>query len=198
MSVDKMGAVTEHRLADADLARRLDEFTDVMRRLAAGDFDARAARDDLGTPTDVLAFLINAVAEELGAVFARAERKSHYLATVLEAVADPLAVVTPTGVIERVNAAMAAALNRDVEELLGELWTTLLPLGATTDWFDDAQRGRTVRNRDVRFKAAQGSIELVTTAAPIRDGAALLGVVIVARDLRLQRELARLVDARLE
>jgi len=43
----------------------LDDITQVLVRVAGGDFDARAPRDHSGSPWDVLAFLVNATAEEV-------------------------------------------------------------------------------------------------------------------------------------
>jgi len=47
--------------------------------LAAGNFDARARRDFTGSPTDVLAFLVNSCAEEIGALFSETVRQRDQL-----------------------------------------------------------------------------------------------------------------------
>ncbi len=44
---------------------RLEQITDVLVRLAGGDFSARAPRSFEGDPWDVLAFMVNATAEEV-------------------------------------------------------------------------------------------------------------------------------------
>ena len=44
---------------------KLDSITQVLVRLAGGDFEARAERDHSGDPWDVLAFLVNATSEEV-------------------------------------------------------------------------------------------------------------------------------------
>lgn len=46
-------------------SERLDSITQVLVRVAGGDFEARAPRDHNGDPWDVLAFLVNATAEEV-------------------------------------------------------------------------------------------------------------------------------------
>jgi len=48
-----------------DTPDRLESITQVLVRVAGGDFDARALRDHSGDPWDVLAFLVNATAEEV-------------------------------------------------------------------------------------------------------------------------------------
>jgi two-component system C4-dicarboxylate transport sensor histidine kinase DctB len=48
-----------------DSGARLEQITDVLVRVAGGDFSARASRSHDGDPWDVLAFLVNATAEEV-------------------------------------------------------------------------------------------------------------------------------------
>jgi histidine kinase len=48
-----------------DTPDRLESITQVLVRVAGGDFDARALRDHSGDAWDVLAFLVNATAEEV-------------------------------------------------------------------------------------------------------------------------------------
>lgn len=75
-----------------DLQRGVEQLSDVLSRMAAADFEARAVRRLDGSPLDVLAFLVNATAEELGGLYAeltetndRLERQAH--ATVNERLA---------------------------------------------------------------------------------------------------------------
>jgi two-component system C4-dicarboxylate transport sensor histidine kinase DctB len=46
-------------------SEQLDNITQVLVRVAGGDFEARAPREHSGDPWDVLAFLVNATAEEV-------------------------------------------------------------------------------------------------------------------------------------
>lgn len=56
---------------------RLEQITEVLVRLAGGDFSARATRSYQGDPWDVLAYMVNATAEEVAFVIAqlREERR---------------------------------------------------------------------------------------------------------------------------
>ncbi len=57
----------------------VEDLSATLVRLASGDFDARAQRDLSGSPTDVLAFLVNGCAEEIGALFAKTEAQQQRL-----------------------------------------------------------------------------------------------------------------------
>ena len=52
------------------LKHGVEELSEVLSRMAAADFDARVERSFDRSPLDVLAFLVNATAEELGALYA--------------------------------------------------------------------------------------------------------------------------------
>jgi C4-dicarboxylate-specific signal transduction histidine kinase len=67
------GGVDELEAAVADL-------TDVLRAVASGDFSRRARRSMRGNPVDVLAFLVNATAEEVSHLVEELERTRQQLA----------------------------------------------------------------------------------------------------------------------
>jgi two-component system, sensor histidine kinase AauS len=67
VSTEQLAHPTSEPLPELGLesGARLEQITDVLVRVAGGDFSARAPRSNDGDPWDVLAFLVNATAEEV-------------------------------------------------------------------------------------------------------------------------------------
>ncbi len=63
----------------AQLKMRVAQLIDVLTRFAAGDWQARAGRDGSGDPWDVLAYMINATIEEIGALVGELRRQRETL-----------------------------------------------------------------------------------------------------------------------
>ncbi len=61
------------------LESAVEELTTVLLAVARGDFSQRATRDFSGAPLDVLAYLVNSTAEEVGALVAQLEAERHEL-----------------------------------------------------------------------------------------------------------------------
>ncbi len=61
------------------LESAVEELTTVLLAVARGDFSQRAARDFSGAPLDVLAYLVNSTAEEVGALVAQLEAERQEL-----------------------------------------------------------------------------------------------------------------------
>ena len=70
--------------------------TDVLVRMVAGEYDARVERSFDGSPEDVLAYLVSAVAEELQGLFEEREQKHALLEeqAARQAIAERAAVTT--------------------------------------------------------------------------------------------------------
>src|SRR5688572_18424864 len=80
--------VSERESMRRALEEEVAKLSEVFLALASGDFDARAERSGRGDPVDVLAYLLNNTAEELGGAFAELERQRGVLEAILDAMLD--------------------------------------------------------------------------------------------------------------
>lgn len=91
-----------------ELAQALAPMTDVLVALAAGDFEARVPRTLDGGPVDVLAFLVNAMADEVAVLVQDLERER----AALEAARDKLVLAEKLVAIGEISAGVAHELNQ--------------------------------------------------------------------------------------
>lgn len=178
----------------AALVAGVERLSEAFLALAAGDFSARAPRSEAGDPLDVLAFLFNNTAAEIGDAVREVDRQRAVVEAILDSMLDGVVLVDAAGTIQRTNAAFARVLGRAAEELHGA------PLDARDRAFAidlvDRVAAAPVRDRDLRFLDVRGElVPLSVNASPQRgaDGAPA-GAAIVARD---EREL-RQAQARLQ
>ena len=102
-----------------ELEERVAQLGGHFVELAAGDFDVRAPRDDSGDPMDVLAFLFNSMAEEVGGAFREVEGQRSLLEVVFESMQQGILLISQAGLIEGSNRVMAELFDRPVEVLIG-------------------------------------------------------------------------------
>lgn len=119
----------------------LDNITQVLVRVAGGDFEARAPRDHSGDPWDVLAFLVNATSEEV-----------QHLVTDLQSQRQEL----ETARAQLVQAEKLVALGQLAGGVAHELNQPLTAILALTELLLERERPRELERQDV---------ELIWTAA---------------------------------
>ncbi|UJR83342.1 ATP-binding protein [Sandaracinus amylolyticus] len=179
------------------LEQGVQALSESFLRLAAGDFEARAARSLEGDPLDVLAYLFNNTAAEVGGAFAELERQRSVLAAILDSMIDGVLVLDASGGILRANPAIARLLGWQHGELVGRSLASLLAARESPLAVDPsgALAGERFRDRRVAFVTARGEVlTLTVNASAQREGSgALAGIVLVARDDReLQQAQAQL------
>jgi two-component system, NtrC family, sensor kinase len=190
-------------LAEREASRRalesgVAELSEAFLKLAAGDFEARATRSERGDPLDVLAFLLNNTAGEVGAIVGEARRQREVLEVTFESMLDGVLVVDDKGAVRQTNTSFARALGYERAALLGKRFNDLLAPSAqlaTVRLIDQVAIGD-VRGRELPFRTATGEmLSLSVNASGQRDATtgALIGIVLVARDDReLQKAQAQL------
>lgn len=200
--VNLIGEELQRLLRERDASLRELEagvaaLSEAFLRIAAGDFSARVTRSERGDPMDVLAYLLNNTAGELGDVFAALDRERHVVTSILDAMVDGVLLIDTEGRIQRANAAMAHLLGRKVCSCIGQPVSEIL---AARDVDLAAQlRGALAAgrftDRVVRFRGAGDEIVALTVNGSVTTDAAgtPTGIVLVARDDRaLQQAQARL------
>ncbi len=193
MFVNQIAEELGRLLAERDASRLALEsgvaaLSEAFLKLAAGDFSARAARSEKGDPLDVLAFLLNNTAAEIGEIVDDARKKHALLQATLESMIDGVVVLDEKGVVRQTNTSFGRALGYAREELLERRFNDLLAPSAqrtTAQLLDEVKRGD-VQGREVLFRTEGGEIlALSVNASAQRDGAdAPIGLVLVARDDR--------------
>lgn len=128
--------------------------------------------DELGE----LARTFNSMSEGL----ARTTVSNEYLDGILRQMADALIVTDVDGVVRKSNSAAAELLSCPETDLHGRDVASIFPLDR------QAARGQSFRNMEVRVESGTaGSIPVLLSGSPMYDArGALLGLVLVAKDLR--------------
>jgi two-component system NtrC family sensor kinase len=192
MFVNQIADELGRLLSERDASRRalevgVAELSEAFLKLSAGDFTARAPRNESGDPLDVLAYLLNNTAAEVGDIVDAAHRQREVLQATLESMVDGVLVVDDKGAVRQTNTSFARALGYDREALLGKRLSELLAPSAqlaTVRILDEVVHGE-VRGRELPFRTASGEpLLLSVNASAQRDATAgrLAGVVLVARD----------------
>lgn len=192
MFVNQIADELGRLLAERDASRRaleqgVAELSEAFLKLAAGDFTARATRSERGDPLDVLAYLLNNTAAEVGDIVGEARRQHDVLEATLESMLDGVLLVDDKGNIRQTNTSFCRALGYEREALLARRFNDLLAPSAqlaTGRLLDEVAHGD-VRGRELPFRTAKGEpLLLSVNASAQRDvtTGALVGVVLVARD----------------
>jgi PAS domain S-box-containing protein len=180
-----------------ELEERVRELGEQFVALAAGNFEARARRSFRGDPMDVLAYLFNNTAVEVGDLVTGHERQRVVLEAILEAMLDGVLLLDAAGTIQRNNGAVAQLLGHEAAALAGRPFGGLLAAseaGFAASLAARVQAGP-FRDRDTLFRTATGDVvSFSVNGSPYRDPAgALVGIVLVVRDDRpLKAALAQL------
>lgn len=186
--------IRERERATEELRTSIAQLSEQFVRLAAGDFSVRASRTGSGDPLDVLAYVFNNTADEVGQAFREIDRQKTLLESIVESMIDGLLLLDKDGRVRRANGAIAFVLGAPAQELVGLSVADLLAPGGQPLAEALLQLGEqgAMRGREALFRGRGGEeLALTLSAAPCvgRDGA-LIGIVVVARDDR-QLKLAR-------
>jgi PAS domain S-box-containing protein len=184
--VDRL--VRERERANQELRASIALLSEQFVKLAAGDFTVRALRSGSGDPLDVLAYLFNNTADEVGDAFRELDRQKTMLEAILESMIDGLLLLDQDGRVRRGNGAIAFLLGMPASELVGLPVGELLapaeqPLAHALLGVRDQGP---IRGREAYFQRCDGAeLALTLSAAPcIGSDGALVGIVVVARDDR--------------
>ncbi len=151
-------------------------LSDVLLGVARGDFGVRANRDFTGSPTDVLAFLVNSMAEEVGDLV----RQLHEERQELQRTRDQLLLAAKLTSLGELAAGVAHELNQPLTaiHMLVELLTarpnaTIAESHGDLETLSEAARrmGRIVDS--VRMFGRAAPLKMVPLAAPAAVQAAL-------------------------
>ena len=194
MFVNQIADELGRLLAERDASRHaleigVAELSEAFLKLSGGDFTARAPRSERGDPLDVLAYLLNNTAAEIGDIVGVAERQREVLQATLESMVDGVLVVDDKGAIKQTNTSFSRALGYEREALLGKRLNEVLAPSAqlaTIKILEEVAHGD-VRGRELPFRTASGEpLVLSVNASAQRDVTlgSLVGVVLVARDER--------------
>ena len=180
--------VRERERERDELRASIAQLSEHFVRLAAGDFSARAARSGSGDPLDVLAYMFNNTADEVGEAFRELDRQKTLLEAILDSMIDGLLLLDQTGRVRRGNGAIGSLLGVPAAELIGRTVADLLAVSERplAEMLLQVREQGAIRGREALFRARGGEeLALTLSAAPCigRDGA-LVGIVVVMRDDR--------------
>jgi PAS domain S-box-containing protein len=182
--LDRLLAERERRHRELEASTK--DLSELFLALAAGNFDVRARRSGRGDPMDVLAYLFNNTAGEIGDAFAEIDRQRRMLEAILESMLDGVLLLDAGGIIRRANGAIA--------RMIGYTLVPGVPIGsllAAGEQDFAASLPQLVaagpfRDRDTVFRTADVSaLSLSLSGSPQHEpDGTLSGIVLVARDDR--------------
>src|SRR5262249_27659142 len=155
-----------------DLEGGVRALSEQFLELAGGNFSARVARSFRGDPLDVLAYLFNQTAVEIGDMVLQRERQHTVLEAILESMLDGVLLCDGAGVVQRPNSAISQLLGYEVTQLTGKHIGALLAeseaeLAAAL--VERVAQGP-FRDRDTLFRTASGElISMAVNASACRD-----------------------------
>jgi two-component system, NtrC family, sensor kinase len=180
--------VSERERMRQSLEDDVANLSEVFLALASGHFEVRAARSGRGDHADVLAYLVNNTAEELGGAFGELERQRSVLAAILDAMLDGVLLLDAQSTILRSNAAIAQLLGTTSAQLGGRPLASILAPNehAFAGELSTSVATASFRDRTTVFLTPKGDfVPLAVNGSPYRDATgAIQGVVLVARDDR--------------
>ncbi len=103
-----------------DHGPKLAPFIDAMMQLARAEFGARIHRSYKGDSIDVLGFLFNSLADELGTVFGDLERQRDEMRTLVDCMTEGLIVLDEAGHIQSLNRSLRVTLGTDSQAVVGQ------------------------------------------------------------------------------
>jgi len=180
--------LTERERERAALESGVNALSELFLRLAAGDFAVRAPRTGKGDPMDVLAFLFNNTAAEVGDAFSELSRQHQVFEAILESMIDGVLLLDAGGTVLRANRAAGELLGAPPGDLAGRRIERLLANKEKTfaERLTEVVERGPFRDRTTLFVGADGkALSLTVNGSPQRDSdGKLVGVVLVARDDR--------------
>ncbi len=188
--------------ANGQIGREVAALSDVLLGVARGEFDVRADRDFSGGPMDVLAFLVNSMAEEVGDLV----RQLHEERQELQRTRDKLLLAAKLASLGELAAGVAHELNQPLTaiHMLIELLTarpdaTIAESHRDLETLSEAARrmGSIVDNVRMFGRAAPLKLVALAALAPVQAALALLSEGLerqgVHAELRLDRALPEVI-----
>ncbi len=177
------------------IARSLRALTDAAHAIGEGRLDDRVEIDS----KDEIGLLGQAINEMIDQLSSTTVSKS-YVENIVQSMADPLVVVDPHVKIAMVNQAALDLLGYEREELLGKPVMTIFAHAgrnrgaAIKQTIEQALAG----NVETKFKVRpDGEIPVSLSSALVREGNDVLGLVIVAKDITVQKQFeTELIEAK--
>ena len=154
----------------------------VMRRLAEGEYSARAPRGESGLGSEV-----NRLAERFGAAVSELSHDKAQLEAVLDQMTEAVVAVDASGAVLFVNPALSRLLGVDGAAARGRLYLESLRHNGISELIAAVLRDRRVLAQEIRLFARE---ELVfdAHAAPLLQEGRLAGALVVLHDItRLRR-----------
>jgi PAS domain S-box-containing protein len=178
----------ERELQQLELERAVQRLAEAFASLAAGNFRIRAPRTGKGDPIDVLSFLLNNTAVELGNAFTEIERQRAVVEAVLDSMVDGVLLLSGDGKVLRANRAMERLLGWEHPPALAGASFHSLLASRDRDVATTIRQaaGTAPRDREVLFVGKSGAVvplSINVSTVQSADGA-LHGTVVVARDER--------------
>ncbi|TPV96528.1 MAG: GHKL domain-containing protein [Myxococcales bacterium FL481] len=173
----------------------LDSITHVMRRIAAGDFSARLERDLSGDESDVLAFLVNSLAEEVGTLVEELHREREEL----RATRDLMVQTEKLAALGLLAGGVAHEINQPltvIHSLVGMMrMSEEVPISEHADDLDlvvaAAERiGRIVDSVRTYGRADPFALEPIDPLGPVADALVLVGDVLRQSGVRVVERIA--------
>ncbi len=171
-----------------ELESGVSALSELFLRLAAADFSVRAQRSNTGDPLDVLAYLFNNTAAEVGEAFAEIERQRAVLAAIFESMIDGVLVLDGQGSVVRANAAALGLVGLEATEVEGKPFAELLSSKERSfarELVTLLEAGP-FRDRETVFLTNDGdALALTVNGSPQRNAdGTLAGAVLLLRDDR--------------
>ncbi len=184
--------LTERDRSHRELEQHIRELSESFLALAAGNYEVRAKRSGNGDAIDVLSFLFNNTAEEIGDAVAEMERRRSVLEAILESMIDGVLLLDSQGLIQRRNAAISRLLGYPGDLLIGrQLGEILDPREAdfAARLATEVQR-EPFRDRSTEFRTQSGqTFAMAVSGSTYRDAKGVFsGIVLVIRDDRQLRQ----------
>jgi PAS domain S-box-containing protein len=159
--------------------------------LAEGNYDVRVPRTNTDDPVDALARMFNETVVKVQKAVLAIEEQRNALEATIEAMLDPVLLLTPNGTIRRGNAAAATLFDVDADALVGTAFSKLttpedLPFATG---LDERVAREPIRDRETEFEIANGRATLPVSASAYHDSEGhMKGIVVLIRDDRDLRD----------
>ena len=184
--------LNERDRSHRELEQHVRELSEAFLALAAGNYEVRAKRSGNGDPIDVMSFLFNNTAEEIGEAVAEMERRRSVLEAILESMIDGVLLLDAHGMIKRSNAATTRLLGYPSGMLIGRWIGEILDPRESefaAKLASEVQK-EPFRDRSTEFRTASGqSFAMAVSGSTYRDAKGVYsGIVLVTRDDRQLRQ----------
>ncbi|MGD2104593.1 MAG: ATP-binding protein [Anaerolineae bacterium] len=184
-AVASLGAAVLAIVMAERVARPVRRLTGVVRRMTAGDLDARllpATEDEIGELTRSFNQMANRLRETINSVTEQQNR----LSAVLDNMADGVLITDDQGLVRLINPAAAACLGTDVERALGLSFAQAARDHRIIELWQRCYKERVEQVEPVEMDRQDAFLQVVVT--PLRDSEDR-SCLIILQDLTRMRQL---------